>query len=479
MAEPVKKDDALAIAVREAFQRHMENARLAALVTPAPEAVSRIVDVKPQPQPQPKPVDHPPPEPVKAKSGGRGKGTKSSEPNKSSEPHKSSETKAAHAEVTLREARLEPPHAANSARQASRTELTAPPAQRPSTAPAMTLPAIAADQGNRPPAAAPRSVVGPSIARDLSPSTARRQTPPLPSDGVAEEILARREAEWLQARTSERAGQAVARPVAVERQARELVQRQRERPPSLPVPEDLDVHPLPQSGRDPVGRTRPQAHFGTHKPDDAVPARNRRPGRPANTNAAPAFGSGKRRGALGFLRWALPTLGAFGVMAAIGGGAYFWMANRPVAVAALPLDVVASPEAVASTSVAPPAATAMPAIALPTATATATQDAEVPTRSVKTVTITLDEIDMAVQDAHDKFAYGDIEGARKGLEPYRAVGDARALVALAETFDPSLVRNPALADAKQAQQLYEAAGKAGFKGSAERVAKVQQAQLAN
>ena len=43
MAEPVKKDDALAIAVREAFQRHMENARLAALVTPAPEAVSRIV----------------------------------------------------------------------------------------------------------------------------------------------------------------------------------------------------------------------------------------------------------------------------------------------------------------------------------------------------------------------------------------------------------------------------------------------------
>ena len=31
MAEPVKKDDALAAAVREAFQRHMENARLAAL----------------------------------------------------------------------------------------------------------------------------------------------------------------------------------------------------------------------------------------------------------------------------------------------------------------------------------------------------------------------------------------------------------------------------------------------------------------
>ena len=32
MAEPVKKDDALAAAVREAFQRHMENARLASQV---------------------------------------------------------------------------------------------------------------------------------------------------------------------------------------------------------------------------------------------------------------------------------------------------------------------------------------------------------------------------------------------------------------------------------------------------------------
>src|SRR3954471_22652354 len=32
MADPVKKDDALAAAVREAFQRHMENARLASQV---------------------------------------------------------------------------------------------------------------------------------------------------------------------------------------------------------------------------------------------------------------------------------------------------------------------------------------------------------------------------------------------------------------------------------------------------------------
>src|SRR5712671_5903450 len=56
MAEPVKRDEALAAAVREAFQRHMENARLAAqalkdkqaetqasrpAAVPAPPSVSR------------------------------------------------------------------------------------------------------------------------------------------------------------------------------------------------------------------------------------------------------------------------------------------------------------------------------------------------------------------------------------------------------------------------------------------------------
>jgi hypothetical protein len=134
----------------------------------------------------------------------------------------------------------------------------------------------------------------------------------------------------------------------------------------------------------------------------------------------------------------------------------------------------AATDAGANANAMPAAVATAPAVASPTVAGV-----EIPTRNVKTLTITLDEIDMAVQDARDKSAYGDVEGARKILEPYRAVGDARALVALAETFDPSLVPNPTLADAKQARQLYEAAGKAGFKGSAERVAKLQQAQLAN
>ena len=77
MAEAVKKDDALALAVREAFQRHMENARLAALVNPAPESVARSIDVKPQPPERP--AELPPPEPSKAKAGVRGKGGKTAE----------------------------------------------------------------------------------------------------------------------------------------------------------------------------------------------------------------------------------------------------------------------------------------------------------------------------------------------------------------------------------------------------------------
>ena len=444
MAEPAKKDDALAIAVREAFQRHMENARLAALVNPPPEAAARAIEAKPV-QPE-KPTDIGIPEAAKAKSSARARAGKAVEP------------KPPVPESKSRESRLDVPVAAN----------------RPAEALApVALPAPIQEPVERLPA--PRIAATVPVRRDplpIVPREPRRPTPP-PGDRVAEEIVARREAEWLQARSAERAAQQAPRPVPVERQARELVQRQRERLPAAPLPEDLDARtPLPQSGRDPVGRTRPQSHFGTQKADDApIAGKTRRPSRPANANAAPQFGAGKRSTGASILRWALPTIGVIAVLGGISTGVYLWVSHRPLAVDSAPGPIVN-----ASSTTAPVATT--PA-ATPSVQAATPPAGDVPTHAVKTTTITLDEIDMAVQEAREKAAYGDVDGARKALEPYRAVGDARALVALAETYDPSLVHNPALADAKQAQQLYEAAGKAGFQGSADRLAKLQQAQIPN
>ena len=42
-----------------------------------------------------------------------------------------------------------------------------------------------------------------------------------------------------------------------------------------------------------------------------------------------------------------------------------------------------------------------------------------------------------------------------------------------KTYDPSINHDPKQADARMAQQLYEAAGKAGFQGTADRLAKLQ------
>ena len=470
MAEPVKKDDALAIAVREAFHRHMENARLAALVSNPPvgstdgAAVARAAEAKLKaPEARPAPVaaaPTPPPAPTKASS--RSKVAKHAEA-KAVEP-KAPEPKA-------RDPRLEVPTPANlPAASVAKEEIVVPR----KVAATINLPAIAPDQGNHPTrhTPAPPALPAVSSSRELAAPRTRevRTQPTIPQgDRVAEEIIARREAEWLQSRSAERAAVPTTRPIPVERQARELVQRQRDRLPTGPVPEDLDARPLPQSGRGPVGRTRPQSHFGTHKPDDVLPAKGKRLA--ANGNKSTMFGRSKHQAPSALIRWVAPMAAAFAVVTALGAGSYYWIVNRP---ASLAVATISNPPAAVATK---------PAVVSPTlptpAVATASPPDEATTRNVKTVTITLDEIDMAVQDSREKVAAGDVASARLILEPYRAGGDARALVALAETFDPSVVHNPALADAKQAQQLYEAAGKAGFQGSAERVAKIQQALLAN
>lgn len=93
--------------------------------------------------------------------------------------------------------------------------------------------------------------------------------------------------------------------------------------------------------------------------------------------------------------------------------------------------------------------------------------------TVRTSAITLDPIDLAVQDAREHMAGGNAADARLILEPYRNSNDPRALFALAETYDPGFERDPGLVDARQAQALYTAAGKAGNTAAAERLSRLK------
>ena len=94
------------------------------------------------------------------------------------------------------------------------------------------------------------------------------------------------------------------------------------------------------------------------------------------------------------------------------------------------------------------------------------------TRSVKTMPINLDQIDVAIQDARERTASGDVARARLMLAGLQNTGDARVLMAMAETFDPAMVRDPGTADARQALRFYEAAQQAGMPGAADRVARL-------
>ena len=84
----------------------------------------------------------------------------------------------------------------------------------------------------------------------------------------------------------------------------------------------------------------------------------------------------------------------------------------------------------------------------------------------------MDEVDQAVQSARELLASGDVIGARDALESYRSGTDPRALFALAETYDPAIVKDPSQANAAQAKAFYEAAAKAGSQDSAERLARL-------
>lgn len=93
-------------------------------------------------------------------------------------------------------------------------------------------------------------------------------------------------------------------------------------------------------------------------------------------------------------------------------------------------------------------------------------------RPVRTSQINLDEIDVAVHESRERIGAGDIGGARAALLPYRGGNDARVLVALAETYDPVIIKTPQFANVREAKALYEAAGRAGFKGAEARISRL-------
>lgn len=227
------------------------------------------------------------------------------------------------------------------------------------------------------------------------------------------------------------------------------------------LPRDLDLDPRP------VARTTPPA---THEPP---PARGKRPALPqrdaANLNRESRFGSGGRSElrSQSLIRWAIIGAVVLAVALCIGAGVYIWSRSA----ATIPAQVPAGKVPAGKTDAAPAAQKPAQQQSVLTPGSTGTQLANA--RSVKTNAIHLDAVDLAVQDARERAAGGDIPAARSILERYRERGDSRALVGLAETYDPSVVTDATYADSKQAQALYEAAGKAGFKDTAERLAKLQ------
>jgi hypothetical protein len=168
-----------------------------------------------------------------------------------------------------------------------------------------------------------------------------------------------------------------------------------------------------------------------------------------------------------------------GAIAAVGGFAWTNQDKIQVLVALLAPPASKLPETkvavvyppLAAPAPAPPSTSvAMPARPVSSAAPIKSSSA---VRSVTTVAITLDEVEEAIQNARELAASGDVDGARAALELYKTGSDARALFALAETYDPAMVHDASKADPAQAKVYYEAAAKAGSQDTADRIARLQ------
>ena len=436
MAEPVKKDDALAAAVREAFQRHMENARLASLsnkpVTPPAEvkrpvlatATVRQLELRAEPQPKA-------PDPVRSDVVAK----------------------------RFEEPRL--PSVDNSPLPALPTIDIVDSRQHRNSAERRDSPSVEPKSVDVLPRAPKDARPGQRPASGDAPASARPAVPLAPP------------------------------PPANDRPARIAADRMREREPKAPQQvegfEALEERPADaKANRAVIAPPTPRPRVSQRR--DA-----------ANGNQGVHFGTGSRREVQqrSSSRWiVLAALGAASLLC-IGIGGYVWIsASAPSSKAgavegrdttsAQPATKTALAPAPGAKIAAAPAPTSAPVqkivSSLPGASeqdsAAPKSDASRPespvaARTVQTTTITLDAIDLAVQDARERMGTGDVAAARLILERFREGGDPRALFALAETYDPAMVRDATLADPKQAQELYEAAGRAGFAASADRLARLQ------
>jgi hypothetical protein len=139
----------------------------------------------------------------------------------------------------------------------------------------------------------------------------------------------------------------------------------------------------------------------------------------------------------------------------------------PVAPPAPPPPAVAAAPPAPATAAAPPIAPAPPPQAAapaqpPTVVASATPTVDIPSPSPTPAELTAMEVAASIRRAQELLATGDVKAARALLTHAAETHDARAALALAKTFDPSVSRQSGVADrggpdAAQARNWYQKA----------------------
>ncbi len=397
MSDPVKKDDALATAVRDAFQKHMEQARMAAMAPKSDQVVDTTVAQMA--------VAAPPSLPVA---------------------------------TGLPKARLQPQMASNDvsfrAPDLDQTESRGDrSAMKESKAPVAA--AEKKDPLRKPPSLSP-SRLDPALrpqsdAIPQKPVADPASEPPKPAEPPS--ALTALAAKPVEARSFR------SEPPIVDRAPlRSEVLRSRTGPTEIKL-DNLLTSDMAASKR---GAERHES-VSTARRDAARDQVVQRPSAPVVAELPPRSRATDRRG--------LYAVAALVALALIGAGTLFVF--RPQA-----LHETAAPSPVQPLK---PVATVDPA-----------KVQTIVTRQVKTTAIKLDTIDLAIQEARERIAAGEVDYARLMLSGLQGTGDARVMMAMGETFDPALTHNAVSANPQLAIRFYEAAQKAGFPGAAERIGRL-------